>query len=43
MVFDSLPGETKDALGLTFEDCEQLLAIALGELSDTLELIIPQG
>jgi len=43
LVFDAISADVKAILNLTFEDCEQLLAGALGELSETLELIIPQG
>ena len=42
-VFDALSADVKETLGLTKQGCEQLLADALGELSETLELIIPQG
>ncbi|MEH6357640.1 MAG: HDOD domain-containing protein [Pseudomonadales bacterium] len=43
MVFDSLPANVKETLSLTPQTCEQLLFEVLGELSETLELIIPQG
>lgn len=43
MVFDSLPAEVKNILDLTPESCEQLLFDELGELSETLEMIVPQG
>lgn len=43
MVFDSLPADVKNTLDLTPEGCEQLLFDGLGELSETLEMIVPQG
>jgi len=43
MVFDSIPVDVKNTLDLTPQSCEQLLFDELGELSETLELIIPQG
>jgi len=43
LAFDMIPADVKAVLDLTFEDCEQVLAETLGELSETLELIIPQG
>ncbi len=43
MVFDSLPAGVRNTLDLTPEGCEQLLFDGLGELSETLEMIIPQG
>ena len=39
-VFDAIPGDVKETLGLSAQNCEQFLADALGELSETLELII---
>lgn len=41
LAFDSIPADVREIVGLTAQDCEQLLADVLGELSETLELIIP--
>lgn len=41
MVFDAIPGDVKETLGLSSQNCEQFLADALCELSETLELVIP--
>lgn len=40
MAFDAIPSDVKETLGLSAQNCEQFLADALGELSETLELII---
>jgi len=43
MVFDSIPADVKETLSLTAQDCEDILFEELEELSETLEMIIPQG
>lgn len=43
MVLDSIPADVKEILSLTPQGCEELLFDVLGELSETLEMIIPQG
>jgi len=40
-VFDTLSVDVKETLGLSKEDCEDILMTALNGLSETLELIIP--
>lgn len=42
MAFDLLPASVKDILGLTPQICEQLLLEVLDELTETLEMIVPQ-